>query len=78
MEIKMGIKTNLSGITFTAGGKATAAAAGLDLVDFVAGIELACTEMSIKMSYLVNDILTPSGTEATNITTINTQITSLS
>jgi hypothetical protein len=74
----MGVKTNLVGITFTAGGKSQAALVGVDLADFVAGIELTCQELTNKMNFLINDVLTPAGTEASNITTLQTQITNLS
>lgn len=74
----MGVKTALAGITFTTGGKNQAAALGLDLADFVLGMQLGCQELTQKMNFLVNDVLTPAGTEGANITTINTQITSLS
>ena len=74
----MGVRANLLGVTFTTGGKNQAAAVGVDLADFVAGIELTMSEVIAKLNFLVNDVLTPSGTEASNITTINTQITSLS
>lgn len=74
----MGVKTALAGITFTTGGKAQAAIATADLLDMVAGLELKCQEMIVTMNYLISDILTPSGTESSNITTINSQITALS
>lgn len=74
----MGVKTALAGITFTGTGKNTAAALGLDLADFVLGMQLTCQEMTQKMNFLVADVLTPAGTESSNITTINSQITALS
>lgn len=74
----MGVKTALVGITFTAAGKAQAAIVGVDLADFVAGIELTCQELTQKINFLVNDVLTPAGSEASNITTMNSQITALS
>jgi hypothetical protein len=40
--------------------------------------QLACQEVTNKLNYLVNDVLTPATTEAANITTINAQITALS
>lgn len=74
----MGVKTALAGITFTATGFQKAAAIGLDMTDFVAGMQLTCQEMTQKMNFLVNDVLTPAGTEGANITTINAQVTALS
>jgi hypothetical protein len=74
----MGVKTSLVGITFTAGGKQQAANVGVDIADFVAGIELTCQEMTQKLNFLINDVLTPAGTEAANITTLQAQITALS
>jgi hypothetical protein len=73
----MGIKTNLVGITFTTQDKVTAVALGLDLVGFVADMELACQELTDKLNFLINDVLTPAG-DISNTTTINTQITALS
>jgi hypothetical protein len=74
----MGVKTALAGITFTTGGKNTAAALGLDLADFSLGMQLTCQELTAKMNFLVTDVLTPAGTEGSNITTVNNQITALS
>lgn len=74
----MGVKTNLAAITFTAGGLQKATALGVDMVDMVAGINLGIAEIQAKLNFLINDVLTPSGTEGANITTINTQLTSLS
>lgn len=73
----MGVKTSLAGITFTTGGKNQAAALGLDLADFNLGMQLTCQELTQKMNFLVNDVLTPAGTESANITTVNAQITAL-
>jgi len=74
----MGVKTALAGITFTGTGKQIAANVGLDLNDFVLGMQLTCQELTQKMNFLVNDVLTPAGTESSNITTVNSQITALS
>jgi hypothetical protein len=74
----MGVKTALTGITFTTGGKNQAEIAGCDINGTMQEIELHCAEMIAQLTYLVNDVLTPSGTEGANITTINTQITALS
>jgi len=74
----MGVKTAVGAITFTAAGKNAAAALGLDLPDYIAGIRLTCDELTAKMNFLVNDVLTPAGTEGSNITTVNAQITALS
>ncbi len=74
----MGVKTALAGITFTTGGKNQAAIVGLDLADYVLGMQLTCQELTQKMNFLVNDVLTPAGSEGSNISTINTQITALS
>jgi crotonobetainyl-CoA:carnitine CoA-transferase CaiB-like acyl-CoA transferase len=46
----MGVKTTLAGITFTAGGKQQAANVGVDLADLVAGMELACQELTAKLN----------------------------
>lgn len=73
----MGIKTNLAGITFTTQDKATAVALGLDLVGYVADMELACQELTEKLNFLVSDVLTPAG-DSSNVTTVNTQATALS
>lgn len=73
----MGVKTALAGITFTTQGKAAAAAIGLDLADYILGLQLTCQEMTVKMNFLVNDVLTPAGSESSNITTVNNQITAL-
>lgn len=73
----MGVKTALAGITFTTQGKAQAAIVGLDLPDFVLGMQLACQELTVKMNYLVNNVLTPAGSESSNITTVNAQVTAL-
>jgi hypothetical protein len=74
----MGVKTTLAGITFTTGGKAQAEIAGCDLAGMMEVIEMHCQEATNMLNYLVNDVLTPAGTESANITTINTQITNLS
>jgi len=74
----MGVKTAVAGITFTTGGKNAAAALGLDLADYVLGMQRQCQELTAQMNFLINDVLTPAGTEASNITTMNTQITALS
>lgn len=74
----MGVKTTLAGITFTATGLTTAEKAGVDIAGLMLAIELKCSEMIAELNYLVSDVLTPAGTEGTNITTINTQITNLS
>lgn len=74
----MGVKTALTGITFTTNGKNAAAAIGLDLPDFILGLGLTCSEMTQKMNFLVTDVLTPAGSESSNITTVNAQITALS
>jgi hypothetical protein len=74
----MGVKTALAGITFTTGGKNQAEIAGTDLAGMISECQLACQEITNKLNYLVADVLTPAGTEAANITTINTQITNLS
>jgi hypothetical protein len=73
----MGVKTALVGITFTAGDYTQAAAIGLDLNDFVLGIELTCQEITQKLNFLKSDILTPAS-DAGNATTLTTQITALS
>jgi hypothetical protein len=64
----MGVKTALAGITFTTGGKNQAEIAGADLAGMIQECQLACAEVVAKLNYLVNDVLTPSGTEASNIT----------
>lgn len=74
----MGVKTSLAGITFTTGGKNQAEIAGADLTGLIAECQLKCQEAVAVLTYLVNDVLTPAGTESANITTINTQITALS
>jgi len=74
----MGVKTALAGITFTTNGKNQAAIVGLDLPDFVLGMQLACSELTTKMNFLVNNVLTPAGSEGANITTVNAQVTALS
>ena len=74
----MGVKTNLTGITFTTTGKNTAVAAGVDLAGMIAECNLGINEILAKLNYLVTDVLTPSGTETSNISTINSQITALS
>jgi hypothetical protein len=74
----MGIKTSLAGVTFTAGAKANAVALGVDMTGFVADVQLAMSEVTTKMNFLINDVLTPAGTEAANITTLQAQITALS
>jgi hypothetical protein len=73
----MSVKTAIAGITFSSGGKNAAAAAGADLAGMIAQIQMQCDEIKAKLNYLVTDVLTPSGTEASNITTINTQISAL-
>jgi hypothetical protein len=73
----MGVKANLNGITFTTGGKNQALIAGVDLPGMIAECALAIAEIQAKLNYLILDVLTPSGTEGSNITTINTQLTSL-
>jgi hypothetical protein len=74
----MGVKTAIAGITFTTGGKNQAAIVGVDILDFVAGMQLTCQELTQKINFLINDVLTPAGTEGANITTLNTQVTNLS
>jgi hypothetical protein len=74
----MGVKTNLAAITFTGGGLAKATAVGVDMVDMMAGINLTISELQAKLNFLITDVLTPAGSEGSNITTINTQLTSLS
>jgi hypothetical protein len=67
----MGVKTSPAGVTFTAAGMQKAAAVGVDMTDLVAGAQMAMAEAITKLNFLVNDVLTLAGTEATNITTIN-------
>ena len=74
----MGVKANLAAITFTATGLTKATAVGVDMVDMIAGINLGIAEIQAKLNFLINDVLTPAGTESSNITTINTQLTALS
>jgi hypothetical protein len=74
----MGVKTALAGITFTTQGKNGAAALGLDMADYVLGMQLTCQELTAKMNFLITDVLTPAGSEGSNITTVNAQITALS
>lgn len=74
----MGVKTALAGITFTTGGKNQAEIAGVDLTGMINELQLECQEIVTKISYLINDVLTPAGTESANISTLNTQITNLS
>lgn len=72
----MGVKTAMAGITFSAGSKAQAAAIGLDLADYVLGIQLTCQELTQKMNFLVSDITTPAS-DTTPGTTLGSQITAL-
>jgi len=74
----MGVKANLTAITFTTGGKNQAEIAACDLPGIMLEVELAIAECITKLTYLVNDVLTPSGTESSNITTVNTAISALS
>jgi hypothetical protein len=74
----MGVKTAVAGITFTTQGKAAAAAIGLDLPGYILEMQLTCQELTQKMNFLINDVLTPAGSEGSNITTMNSQITALS
>jgi hypothetical protein len=74
----MGVKAALNGITFTGTGLTKATTVGVDIVDMMAGISLGIAEIQAKLNFLITDVLTPAGTEASNITTINTQLTALS
>ena len=74
----MGVKTNLAAITFTGTGLTKATAVGVDMVDMMAGINLGIAEIQAKLNFLIADVLTPAGTEGSNITTINTALTALS
>ena len=60
----MGVKTTLAGLAFTNGGKINAADQGVDPAAMIASCELKCAEAIAALNYLVNDVLTPSGTEA--------------
>jgi len=74
----MGVKTTLAGLSISNAGKNQATAAGCDINGMLAELQLHCTEVITQLTYLVNDVLTPGGGDAGNITTINTQITNLS
>lgn len=74
----MGFKTSLAGVTFTAGAKAQAVALGIDMTGFVTEVQLSMSEVLAKLNFLISDVLTPAGTEAANITTLQAQITALS
>ncbi len=74
----MGVKTNLAAITFTAGGKSQAELVGTDLAGTFAETQNKIAEVITLLNFLVSDVLTPSGTESANISTINTAITALS
>ena len=74
----MGVKTALTAVVFTTGGKNQALVVGTDIAGMIAECNLACIEITNKLNFIVNDILTPAGTESSNITTLNSQITNLS
>jgi len=73
----MGVKTTLAGLTISAAGLNQAEIMGCDITGMLAELQLHCTEVITQLTYLKNDILTPGGGDAGNITTINTQITNL-
>lgn len=74
----MGVKTVLAGLTISAAGQAQAELMGCDINGTLQELQLHCIEVINQLTYLKNDILTPGGGDAGNITTINTQITNLS
>lgn len=73
----MGVKTTLAGVTLTTQGKAQAAAIGMDAAGMLLDLQRKANELSIELSFFVTNVLTPAGTEASNITTFNNQITAL-
>jgi len=74
----MGVKTVLTGLSISNAGKAAAENAGCDIAGILWLCEKKCEEISVSLTYLINDVLTPGGGDAGNITTLNTQITNLS
>jgi hypothetical protein len=74
----MGVKTSIAGVALTTQGKQQAQNVGLDVADYMLGIQLTCQELTAKLNFLISDVLTPAGTEASNITTLQAQITALS
>jgi hypothetical protein len=73
----MGVRANLAAITLTAGDITQAESLGIDAKANLALAQLKCQEITTLLNFLVTDVLTPAS-DAGNITTINTQITSLS
>ena len=79
----MGVKTTLAGLTISDGGLEQGRAAGADVAGLIETSMRDCEALILRLTYLVNDILTPadltdSNADASNITSINTLITDLS
>jgi hypothetical protein len=73
----MGVKATLLGITLTAGDITQAETLGIDVKGLMTTAEAKCDDLKQLLSVIINDVLTPAG-DASNITTLNAQITALS
>jgi hypothetical protein len=79
----MGVKTTMAGLTISAGGLEYGRSMGADVAGLIEVSMRDCEALILRLSYLVNNVLTPADTsdsnaDSGNITTINTLITDLS
>lgn len=73
----MGVKANLVGITPTVNGLASGEKFGCDYAGLLEICERKLEEVSVILTYLVNDPLSGVSSESSNISTINTAITAI-
>ena len=73
----MGVKVTLAGVTLTAGDITQAETLGIDAKGPMVVAQAKCDDLKQLLSVLVTDVLTPAS-DASNITTLNAQITALS
>lgn len=73
----MGVRAALVAITPSAGAVTQAETIGSDLTGLMALAALKCSELTVLLTFIKNDILTP-GSDSSNATTVATQITALS
>lgn len=73
----MGVKTVLAGVVLTAGDKTQMSSLGIDAAGLLALAQRKCEEVTQICNVLITDVLNPAS-DASNVTTLNAQITALS